>query len=126
MKDCILGGRPWTWFRLAGATVMAGALVGACGDNKDDDEPATVTVTVVGPNAVSQWNEIATTTINLPAAAAGTPEEQRPNTPVDLATVHVAIYDALVAITGTHRPYAVTPRAAAAGASQEAAVAAAA
>ena len=42
-------------------------------------------------------------TINVPATATGTPEEQRPNTPVDLATVHVAIYDAVMAIAGTHR-----------------------
>jgi hypothetical protein len=43
-----------------------------------------------------------------------------------LASVHVAIYDAVMAIAGTHRPYAITPTVAAAGASQEAAVAAAA
>ena len=61
-----------------------------------------------------------------PASATGTPEERRPNTAVDLATVHVAIYDAVMAIAGTHRPYAITPTAAAAGASQEASVAAAA
>ena len=100
------------------------ALAGCGGD--DDSEDVPVTVTVAGPNAVSQWNEIATTTINLPASATGTPEEQRPNTAVDLATVHVAIYDTLMAITGTHRPYAITPMSAAAGASQQAAVAAAA
>ncbi len=100
------------------------ALLGACGG--DDDSPAAdvpVTITVSGPNAVSQWNEIATNTINVPAATTGTPEEQRPNTAVDLATVHVAIYDAMMAIAGTHKPYAITPAAAAAGASAEAAVA---
>ncbi len=124
MKRHTVGRRPWAALGLAAVAVSAGGLVGACGGDKDDDVP--VTVTVVGPNAVSQWNEIATTTINLPASATGTPEEQRPNTTVDLATVHVAIYDALVAITGTHRPFAVTPTAAAAGASQEAAAGAAA
>jgi hypothetical protein len=125
MKHHTMGRRPLTVLGLA-AAVSAGVLACACGGGKDDVVPVAVTVTVAGPNAVSQWNEIATTTINLPATATGTPEEQRPNTLVDLATVHVAIYDALVAITGTHRPYAVTPTAAAAGASQEAAVAAAA
>ena len=88
------------------------------------DQP--VTITVVGPNAVSTWNEIATNTVNQPASATGTPEEQRPNTAVDLATVQVAVYDAVIAIAGTHRPYAITPTVATAGASQEAAVAAAA
>jgi len=89
-------------------------------------QPETVTVTVVGSNAVSHWNEIATATINVPPSATGTPEEQRPNSAVDLATVHVAIYDAVIAIAGTHRPYAITPLTLASGASQEAAAAAAA
>ena len=100
------------------------AACGGGGSSEPADRP--VTITVAGPNAVSVWNEIATTTINMPRTATGTPEEQRPNYAVDLATVHVAIYDAVMAIAGTHRPYAITPTAAAAGASQEAAVAAAA
>jgi len=108
--------------------VLAGCGGGG-GGGAGSSEPAAeqpVTITVAGPNAVSVWNEVATNTINLPASATGTPEEQRPNTAVDLATVHVAIYDAVMAIAGTHRPYAITPTAAAAGASPEAAVAAAA
>lgn len=44
----------------------------------------------------------------------------------DLATVHVAMYDAVVAIAGRHRPYNVTPSAPAEGASPEAAAVAAA
>jgi hypothetical protein len=104
------------------ALIGAAALLG-CGGSGDDTP---VTITVAGPNAVSQWNEIAATTINLPATATGTPEEQRPNISVDLATVQVAVYDAVMAIAGTHRPFAITPTAPAAGASQEAAVAAAA
>ena len=81
-----------------------------------------MTITVAGPNAVSTWNEIASATVNVPGAATGTPEEQRPNYAADLATVHVAIYDAVMAIVGTHQPYAVIPPSAAADASQEAAV----
>jgi hypothetical protein len=100
-------------------------LLGACGGSSEPaDQP--VTIAVAGPNAVSYWNEVATTTVNVPASTTGTPEEQRPNIGADLATVHVAIYDAVMAIAGTHRPYAVTPTAATAGASQEAATAAAA
>ena len=105
------------------------ALVTACGGGSGDDSSTAVqpvTVTSVGPNAVSTWNEVAASTIVLPATAGGTLEEARPNYAVDLASVHVAIYDAVVAIAGTYRPYAITPAAAADGASQEAAVAAAA
>ena len=62
---------------LAAAACVASALFG-CGGN-DDPAVAPVTITVVGPNAVSQWNEIATTTINQPAQATGTPEERLPH-----------------------------------------------
>ena len=107
------------------AIACTNALLLACGGSSSEKD-IPVTVTVAGPNAVTYWNEVATTTINLPAAATGTAEEQRPNTAVDLATVHVAIYDALMAIAGTHKPYAVTPTTAAAGLLPEAATAAAA
>ncbi|MGF6527893.1 vanadium-dependent haloperoxidase [Variovorax sp. PvP013] len=70
--------------------------------------PGDVKIVDTGGNAVSSWNEIAIDTINVPAAAAGTPAERRPIDSVDLATVHIAIYDALMAITGTHRPYYVS------------------
>jgi len=104
-----------------GAVISAVGLLGACGgDDEAQDQP--VTIAVAGPNAVSTWNEIASATINVPGAATGTPEEQRPNYATDLATVHVAIYDAVMAIVGTHQPYAVIPPSAAADASQEAAV----
>jgi PAP2 superfamily len=101
-------------------------LVGACNGSEDDDAPVTITIT--GPNAVSHWNEIATNTVNVPASATGvgTAAEQRPNSAVDLATVQVAVYDAVIAIAGSHRAYAITPTSPTAGASQEAAAAAAA
>jgi hypothetical protein len=108
---------------------LHGVLAACGGGGGSSPEPAAdqpVTITVAGSNPVSTWNEVATTTINLPASVTGTPEEQRPNTAVDLATVHVAIYDAVMAIAGTHQPYAITPTVTTTGASQEAAVAAAA
>lgn len=84
------------------------------------------TLSSYGPNAVSIWNEIATNTINVAPAATGTPEERRPVYTNDLATVHVAIYDAVIAIAGTHKPFATTPTTPAAGASMDAAAGAAA
>ena len=110
------------------AIVASLVLVVACGGS--DDEVSTsvppVTITSAGANPVSAWNETASATINQPASAGGTPEEARPNYAVDLATVHVAIYDAVMAIAKTHQPYAIVPVSAADGASQEAATAAAA
>ncbi len=98
--------------------------VAACGGSSDD-EPS-VTVVSTGPNVVSYWNDIANKTVNATGAVATTPEEQRPSYQVDLATVHVAIYDAVSAIDGRFTPFAVTPTAPAAGASIDAAASAAA
>ena len=118
------------------AVTCAALVLASCGGSDDDTvtpvaEAAPVTVPftngVATPsNAVAYWNKIATDTINVAPAATGTAEEQRPNISVDLATVHVAIYDAVNAIVGTHKAFGATPATSAAGASQEAAAAAAA
>ena len=82
----------------------------------------------VGANAnvVADWDAIAAATITPPAGTvlppAVTEAEQRPIFQVDLASVHVAIYDAVNAIDRKHEPFAVVPKARVAGASQEAAV----
>jgi hypothetical protein len=77
-------------------------------------------------NVVADWDAIASTTITPPPGTvlppAVTESEQRPNTAADLATLHVAIYDAVNAIDRQHEPFAVVAKARAAGASQEAAV----
>jgi len=124
--------------RVAAAVACLSWLLASCGGS---DDPAVPPATVQPPapvsapyangvtttaNAVAHWNKIASDTINLPPSATGTWEEQRPVLAVDLATVHVAIYDAVNAITGTHKPFSATPTTVAAGASQEAAAAAAA
>jgi hypothetical protein len=111
---------------LAFISVACGLLSACGGGGAQLVEAQPVVLTATGPNAVTAWAEIAASTANGAAAATGTPEEQRPITSVDLATVHLAIYDTVMAIDPTHQPFAVTPATAAAGASQEAAIAAAA
>ena len=118
------------------AATCAALLVCSCGGSDDETVAPVVNAAPVSvpytngvastSNAVAYWNKIASDTINVAPAASGTAEEQRPNTSVDLATVHVAIYDAVNAIVGTHKAFAATPVTPAAGASQEAAAAAAA
>ncbi len=121
---------------LISLTAIAGLVSGCGGSDESSPPPPTIqptTVTVpytngvtTTANPVAYWNKIASDTINVPASPTGTAEEQRPIIQVDLATVHVAIYDAVNAIVGTHRPFAASPTTPAAGASQEAAAAAAA
>lgn len=106
--------------------VCALCLMAGC---KSMDAPAPVGEIVsgaYGANAVSVWNGVAARTINVAPDGNGTSEERRPMYAIDLATVHVAIYDAVVAIAGTHKPYAITPRAAPKEASMDAAASAAA
>jgi hypothetical protein len=102
---------------MAGIVVLFSLVSGvfvlsACGGDSSDgvvaDQP--VTIILAGPNAVSAcWNEIASTTVNVPVPPPA-PEEQRPNSSADLATLHVAIYDAVMAIVGTHQPYSICDR----------------
>ena len=114
-----------------------GFLISACGGSDDASspppavQPTSVTVPYTNgvtttANTVAYWNKIATDTINVTPASTGTAEEQRPAITADLATVHVAIYDAVNSIVGTHKAFGATPITPAADASQEAAAAAAA
>ena len=121
--------------RVLGVAVLIIGMAG-CG-GLSAEEPA-VTVTATHANVVSYWNDIANKTVNAglatPLAATttvisatpATAEEQRPSYHVDLATVHVAIYDAVSAIDGRYRPFAITATAASADASIDAAASAAA
>lgn len=77
-------------------------------------------------DVVAYFGGIASNTINAPANPPATPQENRPVLAVDMAAVHVAMYDAIVAIEGGYEPFAVIPNSPAAGASPEAAAATAA
>ena len=74
---------------------------------------------VARANAVDDWSAIANQVIIVNAARAGTGN-------IDFAYVYIAIYDAVNAIDGGHTVFAVRPTSAPAGASPDAATAAAA
>lgn len=120
------------------AVILVTLYLAGCGGS---DETPSATTTIAQPtavtipfnngaapmsNAVAFWNKVATDTINATSSAPVTAEEMRFFIQADLATVHVAIYDAVNAITATHRTFAATPTTTPIGASQEAAAAAAA
>lgn len=106
-----------------GAVVAVG--IAGCGGTSEGP-PENVAIASTGVNPVSYWNDIAGKTVNATSATTSTPEEQRTNYAADVATVQLAVYDATCAIDGRYKPYAITPTTPAAGASMDAAVAAAA
>ncbi|MEO8524741.1 MAG: vanadium-dependent haloperoxidase [Caldimonas sp.] len=108
----------------ATAVACAAGILGACGGGDDGVDP--VTIDAGTPNTVSRWDETATATINQANAASGTAEEMQSNYAFDLATVHIAMYDAVIAIAGGHAAFYASPASPAAGASEDAAAAAAA
>jgi hypothetical protein len=79
---------------------LTAALVIAACDSRGDDALGSASA---GQNVIAVWDQLGAKTINQPAEG-GTPEEQRPAFDLDMATLHVAIYDALVAITRAYQP----------------------
>ncbi len=109
-----------------GRLLLVPLVVGLSACAAPRNAPPAVTLVANQTHAVSYWNDIANRTVLASSAVNTTAEEQRPAFAHDLATVHVAIYDAVVAIEGRYKPFAAKPRAPAAGASTEAAISAAA
>ena len=87
---------------------------------------ATIKLDTSASNIVATWHDIAADTVNGKGSATVTAAELRPLIQTDMTTVALAMYDAASAIDGRYQPYAVRPRAPAAGASVNAAVSAAA
>lgn len=112
--------------RRTGPLLIVPAVLGLTGCATSREEAVPVTLVANRTNAVAYWNDIANRTVLASSTANTTPEEQRPTFFHDVAAVHVAIYDAVVAIEGRYKPFAVKPKSPATGASTDAAVSAAA
>lgn len=120
-------------FVAASAAVLGLAACGGGGGDASDPEALGAAqssrrevVITPGSDVIAYWNQIAASTISVAPAATGTPEERRPVYNLDLATVQVAVFDAVNAIDGSYRRFAAQPTTATAGASLEAAAAGAA
>lgn len=82
-----------TFKRIATLAYVVFALAGCATER----EMAPVRIVDRGANAVSLWGERGAATINQPASPAGTPEERRPVYALDMATLHLAINEAIAA-----------------------------
>jgi hypothetical protein len=115
-----------TTLSLVAAAALALVACGGGGDDtREEAQNRPLAVPNHGPNAVSLWHGAGAAVITSPALATGTPEERQPNYAVDMATLHAAIYDAVVSLSGTHAPF-IANVVAEAGLPQDAAVHAAA
>lgn len=112
-------------YKHAACAVSLVTLAVACGGS-DDYKVADVTLVPTSSNVVSYWTDIGAATVNATSTVATSPEEARPTFQADLATMHLAIYDAVSAIDGRYKPFAITPTTPAVGASMDAAASAAA
>ncbi len=88
---------------------------------------AAIVPVAAGADVISLFNEIADLTVTPVGVTypAVTPEETRPNYANDIATVHIAMFDAVVAIKGGYEAFSSAPTSPVAGASVDAAAAAA-
>ncbi len=102
----------------AGLSILA---VGSYGASPNDEHQGPNGSSVQHVNPVVQWNKTLLLIFRTPGAQPATVHPTR-----SFAILHAAIYDAVNAIDGTHRPYLVRLSGVPQGASQEAAAAAAA
>jgi len=97
---------------LIAALLLSTSVVAACGGGDGGPSGSTVdkptAISSFGANVVDQWNKLGADTILQPAASSGTPEERMPVHDLDMATLNIAMYDALAAITGTYQPFMAT------------------
>lgn len=109
----------------AAIAVVAALLVGACGGGGTYVQPEMI-LAATETNVVAYWHDIGAATVNARGYHAGTVEEEMTVFGNDLATIHLAIYDAVSAIDGRYQPYLTATGMPAAGASIDAAASAAA
>jgi len=77
-------------------------------------------------NAVALWHDIGAATVTAKVTAGATDAEKYAAFPADMATMHLAMYDAAMAIDRRYRPFAFAPSQLAPDAALDAAIAAAA
>ncbi|QBE65432.1 vanadium-dependent haloperoxidase [Pseudoduganella lutea] len=61
-------------------------------------------------NAIAHWHDIGAATVTAKAAAATTEAEKYAAFPADMATLHLAMYDAVMAIDRRYRPFQYAPQ----------------
>jgi len=102
------------------------AVIAACGAVvQADAQPAQAGSTVLvadQSNAIVYWHDIGAATVTAKAQAAATEAEKYAAFPADMATLHLAMYDAAMAIERRYRPFLFQPADRASGASLDAAV----
>ncbi len=108
---------------LAYCLLCAAALSG-CSHLAPGAPPVVLVADKVNP--VATWHDIGAATVATTVPTSATEAEKYAAFPADMATIHLAMYDALVAIDPRYRPFLFAPDAPMPGAAADAATAAAA
>lgn len=111
-----------------GLAMLVGVFASGCG------QVPTVPAQHAGPvvlvpdqrNAVARWHDIGAATVVASVATVATEAEKYAAFPADMATMHLAMYDAVMAIDRRYQPFLYAPVVVASDASLDAATAAAA
>lgn len=77
--------------------VLGSVLLALAGCAAQQHGVAPVRIADRGANAVSLWGERGAATVNQPPSPSGTPQERRPVLQLDMATLHLAIFEATAA-----------------------------
>lgn len=110
--------------RARAAGLFSATLLAACTHQPPTEGPA-VRLVPDQDNAVAFWHDIGATTVAARSAGASEAEKYAAF-PADMATLHLAMYDAAMAIERRYRPFLFAPAQVDAGASVDAALAGAA
>lgn len=118
--------RPHLPVRLRAAVALPIVLAAALCGCAHPPQAAPVVLVADKANAVAHWHDIGAATILAKAANAATEAEKYAAFPADMATLHLAMYDAAMAIDRRYRPFLFAPAQVDAQASLDAATASAA
>lgn len=93
--------------RMLAVLVLPAAALGACSHLSQGAPP--VVLSPSHSNAISHWHDIAAATLAANVPSKTTDAEKYSAFPADMATMHLAMYDAAMAIKRRYRPFLYAP-----------------
>jgi hypothetical protein len=111
-------------FRRVTTVSLACIIVAGCANIFKRTQPPVVLIADKN-NPVAYWHDVGAVTLNAKVASVASEAEKFPAFPADMATLHLALYDAVMAVDQRYRPFLFVPARIEPDASADAAVGAA-